>query len=151
MRGYGTTIKSYGTGTGGNGTYTMSTAHTVASPVVTTARSKSKIYSSVAGYFNFQFSAQLSSTSGGTKNIWMWPRINGVDLPESNSRWAISGTNAETVAVVNYIIPVDAGQYFQLMWAADSTNVLILREAATAFAPAIPSVILTTTFVSALY
>ena len=35
------------------------------------------------------------------------------------------------------------GDYFELMFAVDDTSVIILAEAATAFAPAIPSVILT--------
>jgi len=37
------------------------------------------------------------------------------------------------------------------MWAADDTRAIIKAEAANAFSPAIPPVILTATFVSALY
>ena len=111
----------------------------------------SKIYTSVPGYFNFQFSLQVTSATGSSQYIWVWPRINGVDVPDSNTKWAIQGTGAEVVAALNYILPIQAGQYFELMWAVSNTNVKILHEAANAFSPAIPSAILTTTFVSALY
>jgi hypothetical protein len=37
------------------------------------------------------------------------------------------------------------------MWAVEDTSVVILKEVANAFSPAIPSAILTATFVSALY
>ena len=110
----------------------------------------SKIYVDVAGYYNFQFSAQISKASGGTAYIWIWPRVDGSDIPASASKVAVQGTAAESVPAWNFVLPMQAGSYFQLMWATDD-SITLLAEAATAFAPAIPSVILTATFVSALY
>ena len=110
----------------------------------------SKIYVDVAGYYNFQFSAQISKASGGTAYIWIWPRVDGSDIPASASKVAVQGTAAESVPAWNFVLPMQAGSYFQLMWATDDA-ITLLAEAATAFAPAIPSVILTATFVSALY
>ena len=110
----------------------------------------SKIYVDVAGYYNFQFSAQISKASGGTAYIWIWPRVDGVDVPASASKVAVQGTTAESVPAWNFVLPMQAGSYFQLMWATNDA-ITLLAEAATAFAPSIPSVILTATFVSALY
>ena len=110
----------------------------------------SKIYVDVAGYYNFQFSAQISKASGGAAYIWIWPRVDGSDIPASASKVAVQGTTAESVPAWNFVLPMQAGSYFQLMWATDS-DVKLLAESATAFAPSIPSVILTATFVSALY
>jgi hypothetical protein len=45
----------------------------------------------------------------------------------------------------NIFVPMSNGDYLQLMWAADTTSVQILAEAATAVHPGIPSVILTMT------
>ena len=110
----------------------------------------SKIYVDVAGYYNFQFSAQISKASGGAAYIWIWPRVDGSDITASASKVAVQGTAAESVPAWNFVLPMQAGSYFQLMWATDDA-ITLLAEAATAFAPAIPSVILTATFVSALY
>ena len=110
----------------------------------------SKIYVDVAGYYNFQFSAQISKASGGTAYIWIWPRVDGSDIPASASKVAVQGTAAESVPAWNFVLPMQAGSYFQLMWATDDA-ITLLAEAPVAFAPSIPSVILTATFVSALY
>jgi len=110
----------------------------------------SKMYVDVSGYYNIQFSAQISKSSGGTAYIWLWPRVDGVDITASASKVAVQGTAAESVPAWNFVLPLNAGSYFQLMWATNS-DITLLAESATAFCPSIPSVILTMTFVSALY
>jgi hypothetical protein len=95
------------------------------------------------GLYNFAFSAQIDRTSGGTGNIWFWGRKNGTDIAQSASRVQIQGNNAELVVTVNFYVEMSNGDYFQLMYAVDDLSVIILTEAPTAFAPAVPSVILT--------
>ena len=102
------------------------------------------------GYYNFQFSLQLDKSSGATGHTYIWPRINGTDVPRSASEVAIQGTAAENIAAWNFVLEMQAGQYFELMWSVDDTNVQLKAVAAAAPVPAIPSVILTATFVSAL-
>lgn len=107
-----------------------------------------------AGLYNFQFSAQLDKTSGAAATVWLWPRVDGVNVPDSASKVAIQGTTAETVPAWNFILPMDAGSYFELMWLTDDNKVVLRHEAAFGTAPndvpEIPSVILTVTYVSAL-
>ena len=103
----------------------------------------SRIYVDRVGAYNFQFSLQLSSTNATTKTIYIWPRINGADVPESATRITMKGSNEEYVAAWNFVLRMNAGDYFELMWATSNTNVQILADPATAFCPAIPSVILT--------
>jgi hypothetical protein len=103
----------------------------------------SRIYVDRPGAYNFQFSLQLSSTSGSTKLVYIWPRINGVDVPDSSTRVTLKGSNEEYVAAWNFVLRMNTGDYFQLMWATSDTGVQILADPATAFCPAIPSVILT--------
>ena len=103
----------------------------------------SRILCNRPGIYNFIFSAQIDKTSGGTGNIWMWGRKNGTDIAQSASRSQIQGNNAELIMTVNFFVEMSNGDYFELMYAVDTVDIIILAEAATAFAPAVPSVILT--------
>lgn len=100
------------------------------------------------GVYDIQFSAQVDNTSGGDQQVWFWPRINGTDVPDSASTLRIKGNDAETVAAWNFMLSMTGGQYVELMWAADSTNVVLLSASATSVYPAIPAVILTLNEVS---
>jgi len=110
----------------------------------------SKITVTNAGIYNFQFSLQLDKASGSAGHTYIWARINGVNVAASASEVAVQGTVAETVAAWNFVLSMQAGDYFELMWSVDDTNVQIKAVAAAAPVPAIPSAILTVTFVSAL-
>ena len=112
----------------------------------------SRIITSIPGYYNFQFSAQLAKTSGLTATIWLWARVNGVDIPNASTKIQLEGlTTTDTPAAWNFIAAMNTGDYFELCWASDQTTALLAATAANAFSPAIPPVLLTTTFVSALY
>jgi len=95
------------------------------------------------GTYNIQFSAQLDQTSGASRNIFIWMRKNGVDIANSAGVVAIQGASAESVAAWNFVITVLGGDYIEIMWAVDNTAVQIVAAPATAFCPAIPSVIAT--------
>lgn len=114
----------------------------------------SRIVVANAGLYNFQFSAQLDKTSGAAASVWIWPRINGVNVPDSASKVAIQGTTAESVPAWNFVLSMNANDYFELVWLTDDDKVVLKHEAGFGTAPnnvpEIPSVILTVTFVSAL-
>lgn len=114
----------------------------------------SRVVTNTAGYYNFEFSAQLDKASGATASIWIWPKVNGANISASASKVSIQGTTAESVPAWNFVLPMNAGDYFELYWMTDDTNVQLKYEAGFGTAPndvpAIPSVILTATFVSAL-
>ena len=110
----------------------------------------SKITVTNAGIYNFQFSLQLDKSAGSTGHTYIWARINGVDVANSASEVAVQGTAAENIAAWNFVLEMQAGDYFQLMWSVDDDRIQIKAVAAAAPVPAIPSVILTATFVSAL-
>jgi hypothetical protein len=104
----------------------------------------SRIYVDRPGAYNFQFSLQLITTNATDKNVFIWARINGVDVPNSATVVTLAGlTNDAFVAAWNFVLKMNTGDYFELMWAASNTNVRIDTSAATAFCPAIPSVIMT--------
>lgn len=106
----------------------------------------SRVYVDNTATYNFQFSAQLSNTSGGSHNISIWPRINGVDVTYSATQVAVAGgSSAAVVAAWNFLLNLQKGDYFELMWSTDNTGVKISAVAASSPVPAIPSVILTVT------
>lgn len=108
----------------------------------------SRIICDNPGYYNFQFSAQLDNTTGGDHLAYIWARINGVDIAASAGQVRLKGNNGELVAAWNYVLPVAAGDYFEVVWAVTDTAVQILSSAASSPVPAIPSIILTVTQVS---
>jgi uncharacterized protein YoxC len=105
----------------------------------------SRVYVDTDGIYNVIFSIQLDKTSGGTGVFWVWPRVNGVDLPDSNSQVRIQGNDAETLATVGYFLELVAGDYFEVVFAVDDTSVEVTAFPASAFYPSIPSIILTVT------
>ena len=107
-----------------------------------------KIYVQDTGVYNFQFSAQLDKTGGSASSVYIWPRINGVNVPNSATKIVIDGPNAETVPAWNFLLVMGAGDYFELAWESPDTNVVIAADPATGNIPAIPSIILTVNWVS---
>jgi len=105
----------------------------------------SRVYLDTEGLYNFQFSAQLGKTAGGLGAVYIWVRINGIDIPDSATKIRIQGNNAECVAAWNFVLLVNAGDYFELMWSTDDTTCQIFASAASSPVPSIPSVILTVT------
>lgn len=117
----------------------------------------SKVVFDVAGYYNIQFSAQLLNFTTSDDNVTFWWRQNGVDVAYSAGVQAVSSKHGSSpgAAIVswNIVLPINADDYIQLYYASESGNtVLATYPAGTApVHPVSPSVILTATFVSALY
>lgn len=126
-----------------NTAYAMTFNTTDMSVGVTLGTPTSRVYVDTHNIYNIQFSAQLDKTAGGVGLVWIWLRKNGVDIPNSATQIRIQGNNAETVAAWNFLLDMNAGDYFELMWEVDDTTVQLLAEVASAVHPAIPSVILT--------
>ena len=115
---------------------------------VTRGTPTSKIYVNDTGIYNFQFSAQLDKTGGSANSVFIWPRINGVNVPNSATKVVIDGPNSEIVPAWNFVLVMESGDYFELAWESADTDVVIRAEAAASNYPAIPSIILTVTWVS---
>lgn len=105
----------------------------------------SRIYVDNTGNYNIQFSLQLYSSNASAKNVSIWLRVNEVDVPDSATVISIKDNGTATVAAWNFVINLTAGDYFELVWSADSTAVSIQSSAASSPRPAIPGVILTVT------
>ncbi len=103
----------------------------------------SRVYVDRPGEYNFQFSLQFVSSNASTKIIYVWADINGAAVPQSATKVTMKGSGEAYVAAWNFVLRLNTGDYFRLMWATNDTTVSIDASAATAFSPAVPSAILT--------
>lgn len=95
------------------------------------------------GLYEFDFSLEIVSTNSSRSNIWIWARKNDVDIASTARKKSIESNGGLITPSWAYLVSMAAGDTFQLMWAVDSTNVSLSAPAATAFAPATPSALLT--------
>ena len=112
---------------------------------VTIGAPTSRIYVDRLGTYNFQLSTQLSNPTATVRNVWIWYRINGTNAANSARQVTLSGPGIATVAAWNYVLKMNAGDYFELVWSTDDTACQITNNLATGPVPAIPSVLLTVT------
>jgi len=98
----------------------------------------SRIVISTGGTYNIQFSAQLTS-SGASDTIEIWLRVNGVNVPRSNT-FLVVDNNKYQVAAWNFLYEFNSGDYFELITRGSTANGQIK---AVASSPATPSIILT--------
>ena len=98
-----------------------------------------------SGIYNIAFSAQITKTDSGTDTVYLWLRVNGSDVPDSNTGVVLVGGGAKQVAAWNFFVSLEAGQNATLMWASLDANARILYEddTATPYRPGIPSMIVT--------
>ena len=128
-----------------NTAYAMTFNSTDLSAGVTIGTPTSRVYVDTHNVYNIQFSAQFVNTAGGTHNVWVWLRKNGTDVANSATTLRLQGNNAEAVAAWNFLLDMNAGDYFELMWEVSDLAVALLADPASAVHPAIPSIILTVT------
>ncbi len=116
-----------------------------------------KVVFAVAGYYNVQFSIQLINCTSSVDNVVLWFRKNTVDIAQTAGTVSIPSKHAGGIgaAIVswNLVVGVNAGDNIQLMMASESGNTVAATypPGTAPVHPASPSVILTATFVSALY
>lgn len=112
---------------------------------VTRGAPTSRIYVDRPGAYNFQFSMQLNKVAAAAKKVWIWYRLNGVNAADSATEVTLAGSSAAIVAAWNFVLNMNAGDYFELVWSTDDTACQIVSVASAAPVPGIPSVILTVT------
>lgn len=128
-----------------NTAYAITFGNTDLSNGVTIGSPTSRVYVDRPGIYNIQFSAQLDKSSASAGNLWIWLDKNGTTVPSTATQITLQGSSAATVAAWNFLLELNAGDYFRLMWSTDDTACFIKHDTATAPVPAIPSIILTVT------
>lgn len=98
-----------------------------------------------AGLYKFDAPIQLTSGSASAKNVWLWLKKNGVNIPNS-ARLVTSNINNGYIPItLSETISLTASDYVEIAFASDLINVTISTVAATAFAPAAPAIVLSVT------
>lgn len=115
---------------------------------VTRGSPQSRIYVAETGVYNIQFSLQIDHGAGNAARIYVWLRVNGVDVPNTATKAVIQGSDSEIVLAWNFLETLKSNDYFELIWSSDDTNVIIAAFAASSPVPEIPSVILSVQWVS---
>ena len=105
----------------------------------------SRIVVPVSGLYQFDATLQFTSGSSAAKNIWVWFRKDGTDVPNSARIATCDINNGYVLFALNEAVSLAANGYVEIVYAADSTNVTIDNVPATAFAPVAPAVVLEVT------
>jgi len=88
-----------------------------------------------SGLYQFDVTLQLQSNSGVDKNVRFWFKKNGTNIPNTTRLVTVSVNNAYTPLSLADFFSLDAGDYVELWWQADSTNVALVTVAAGGTAP----------------
>jgi hypothetical protein len=130
---------------------------TVSNGVYIDQADTTKIVHTIAGIYNIQFSIQMLTFDGTIDNVTIWFRLNGVDIPYSAGIATVpaihGGSPGTAIISWNLVQPVNAGDYIQLLFASNTGNTVAATypPGTAPVHPASPSIIVTSTFVSALY
>lgn len=123
-----------------------------------TSLASNKITISTTGKYNIQFSLQFANTHSQAHGAWVWLRKNGTDIAGTGSRYDVPSTHGSSdgylIAVANFFVSATAGDYFELVFAADQVYIISPAQAGVyieAYAastspftmPAIPSSVVT--------
>lgn len=115
------------------------------------------IHVEYSGVYNVQFSAQVTNTQTQPHDLDIWIRKNGSDVANTASVASVVGTHGGQpgymVMAANFFVPMEAGDYLEFWWAANSTSVELnyLPAITTPFtSPGAPSFVVTLSFVSSL-
>ena len=122
-----------------------------------TVVSNSRITVTTAGLYNLQFSIQLINTTNASQDVDVWFRVNGTNVPASNSRFGLAPRKSPSdpfhlIMALNYFVSLNATNYVEIVWCTTDTGVSIEQYPAgtSPTRPTIPSAIATMSFVSAL-
>jgi hypothetical protein len=99
-----------------------------------TVVSDSRITFANGGVYNLQFSSQFQNTDTQLQDVTIWLRKNGTDVAGSSGYCSIpnkhAGVNGHTIVSWNYLLELNSGDYYELVWSASSTQVTMQYYAA---------------------
>jgi len=112
------------------------------------AGTSSRIKIDTAGTYNIQFSVQMNLSDGNQPQLAdFWFRIDGTNVPNSNSRQTVGGKDEQHILSLNFVSTFSAGQYFELVMSSADVHFILegLNTLTAPTRPDIPSIILTVT------
>jgi hypothetical protein len=128
-----------------NTAYTLTFDSTDISNGVTIGTPASRIVVPASGLYQLEARVQISSGSSSKKDVYVWFRKNGTDIPNTTRIITSDVSNGYVTVALTEIISLAASDYIEMAFAADDVNVTVDSVASTAFAPAAPAIILSVT------
>lgn len=111
--------------------------------------SGSRITFANPGTYSFIWSGQFENANVADQDAQIWLRKNGVNVVGTTGVISVpakhGGTNGHTLAGWNFVFTVVAGDYVELVWTADTTDVSIQTLPAAGVYPSTASLIATVT------
>lgn len=110
-------------------------------------RSASQIQVDRSGLYEWQLSVHLHNADNQAHGFELWGRINGTDIANSRFIYTVpashGGKPGTLIPSQNFWLPLQAGDYVEIVWVTDSANVTIAYHAAEEGLPIAPSLLLT--------
>jgi hypothetical protein len=106
-------------------------------------QNNSQVVVAHSAVYNIQFSAQLDKTDSGTDIVNIWLLKNGTNVSNSDTELSLVGNAGKLVAAWNFLLSLATNDYIELAWQSNDPNLRLFAQSNIAFAPGIPSVILT--------
>lgn len=114
---------------------------TLSSNGVSRGTPTSRLVTSQPGFYQVVATLQLTSNSASSKNVYVWLRKNGVDVPDTVRAVTVSINGGLAPICVTYPISLTTSDYIEFYWAADDTDVALSALTGLSFAPDAPSVL----------
>ena len=119
---------------------TVTLSNTALSQGITLVSGSRLTVSKAANYalqVNIQFAKSTSAGPAATGFFWL--RKNGIDVVDSASDVVTTSSGAGAILAVNYILPLLANDYLEIVWSANTTNAELISIPIQPGPPAIPA------------
>lgn len=108
----------------------------------------SKFVVQSGGTYNVQFSSVFRKIQGGSiEFVSVWPRVNGNDVPWSNTDVSMANNNELIVAAWNFLLELKGNDYVEIVWSSTTSQMemVAIPPQINPTRPGTPSVIVTLT------
>lgn len=109
--------------------------------------STNRIYVDHSGLYNVQYAVQFhnSGGGGGSAHAHLWFKKNGTVVPETGTRQSVTTNSEYQITSRDFFLTLAVGDYIQLAWSVNHTNISLYHENASGVVPIVPSAVLTIT------
>lgn len=118
---------------------TVTLTNTTLSQGVTLVNNSQMTVSKTSNYsLDLMIQFTKADASGQAARGFFWLRKNGIDVPDSSSDLITTTAGAGTIGSWTYTLPMNAGDYLQMVWYSSAANAILIAIPAQAGPPIIP-------------
>ena len=110
----------------------------------------SEITVQYGGIYGFQFTGQLSSSSGSAKVVYIWIAKNGTAVNWTAKKYTIEGFGKTAEILWDFNIDMLADDHIELYWTGDDIDLTLDAIAAAGAHPGVPSAVVSVTYIAPL-